>query len=252
MKECIICAGTLRDQAKFCSFCGEKQPINPKSQNCLICGESFAENAKFCHSCASPVGEVLQMQQQQRQTPQMQTQNRSSQRNTKQPLLSIPRKQENSNIGHNQALATDGVPNHKQLKQKKILSWWFIIVAILQLFTIPNAGIALFEVATVPYKGEFIDVVQLIALILTSLFSAIINTFVSGKSPKFLTNFVGRYAKSTPFKTVIVCNVLYLVFGAYLPYWFEFSSVSTTFGVLAVVVSFLNFYWMKFSIHKTK
>jgi len=155
-------------------------------------------------------------------------------------------------ISHNQAVTSvEELSNPKLMKRKKFLSWWFIIVAALQLFTIPNAIIAILEVVSLPNAGDFIDITQLIGLILISLFSAIMNTFVSGKSPKFLTNFVGRFVKSTPFKTIIVYNVLYLAFSAYLD-WFDFASVATLFGVLAVIVSILNYYWLKFSVKKTK
>lgn len=52
MYECIKCGRNLVDEARFCSYCGARQPKNPI---CPKCGEKLPRDAKFCHLCGANI-----------------------------------------------------------------------------------------------------------------------------------------------------------------------------------------------------
>ena len=47
--ECIKCGKLFKSTAKFCSYCGEPNPLFMKE--CPVCGRQIKRDAKFCNFC---------------------------------------------------------------------------------------------------------------------------------------------------------------------------------------------------------
>lgn len=50
-KNCTKCNAEIKKTAKFCSECGEKQPVQKKTKHCTQCGAEAKSTAKFCPEC---------------------------------------------------------------------------------------------------------------------------------------------------------------------------------------------------------
>lgn len=58
MYYCDKCGKKLSESARFCSYCGVKQPKKPK---CVKCGAELPVDALFCHMCGVSVRETAEL-----------------------------------------------------------------------------------------------------------------------------------------------------------------------------------------------
>lgn len=58
MYYCEKCGKKLAENARFCSYCGVKQPKRPK---CVKCGTELPPDAMFCHMCGVGVKETAEL-----------------------------------------------------------------------------------------------------------------------------------------------------------------------------------------------
>lgn len=53
LKSCQSCGAEMKNSAKFCPECGEKQETVKKTKHCTECGAEVKTNAKFCPECGA-------------------------------------------------------------------------------------------------------------------------------------------------------------------------------------------------------
>lgn len=49
--KCFACDAQIRDEARFCPYCGKNQNDRPTEKLCLHCGQPLEPDAKFCGHC---------------------------------------------------------------------------------------------------------------------------------------------------------------------------------------------------------
>ena len=49
--QCFVCGEQIREDARFCPYCGKDQSERPAEHYCVHCGQEIGENDKFCGTC---------------------------------------------------------------------------------------------------------------------------------------------------------------------------------------------------------